>query len=71
MLNKGDETLARRLADLRGEHSDLDLAIKTLEDSGRGHELQIRRQLSRLVKEGRVNARQVYDQGWRFYYSRA
>jgi hypothetical protein len=43
MTTKGDKILALRLEDLRGEHSDLDLAIKALEEGGHSVELQVRR----------------------------
>ena len=50
MTTKGDENLAIHLSDLRGEHGDLDIAIKALEDSGRSHELQIKRLKKRTLQ---------------------
>ncbi len=67
------EVVMTALPMLEGEHTidKFGKAILALLPGAEVHELQIRRQLSKLVKEGHVNARQVYDQGWRFYYSKA
>ena len=42
-MNAKESELTARLASLREEHSDLDSAIRALEESGRGNELQLRR----------------------------
>ena len=38
-----EEALKERLAQLQQQHRDLDIAIGTLEDSGTGDQLQLRR----------------------------
>ena len=43
MSNRDQKDLQSQLADLRLEHSDLDIAIRALERSGPGNELQIKR----------------------------
>jgi hypothetical protein len=50
MTTKADETLATRLNDLRGEHGDLDIAIRALEDGGSSHELQVKRLKKRKLQ---------------------
>lgn len=46
-------------------------AIISLVGNAEVHELQIRRQVAVMVRQGLIRARQVYDHGWRFYYSRS
>lgn len=65
--------LRAALPHLEGEHSieRFGKEIIAIVDNAEVHELQLRRHVSVLVRQGLIRARQVYDRGWRFYYSRA